>query len=163
MPPPKDPTTPIARHEAALFLEAQGRLMAIGNSHRTEQFNRNFLPLCLPLVQAVGQRLSYEAAKDIKVDTRLVALYESSVIKEDSAWYAEKGIMSRQAQSETEADAADALLPILLDLIQDDNIQPYSTARMTSEQAWDEFTTELKMYKGNSSFEAIPGKQLAKL
>ncbi|KAK1149714.1 hypothetical protein N8T08_005268 [Aspergillus melleus] len=47
------------------------------------------------------------------IDPKLIELYESGVIKEDSAWYSEQGGLSRKAQFEMEAKAADALLPDL--------------------------------------------------
>jgi acyl-CoA oxidase len=163
MPPPNDPTTPIARHEAALLAEGRSQLMKIGHQHRTEEFNRHILPLSLPLIESVGHRLAYEAAKDSNVDPKIIALYESGAIKEDSAWYAEQGGISRQVQREMETDAADALLPLLRKLIQEPQVQAYSTAPMVSHGAWNEFLSDLPTFSGTASFDVWSAKEVARL
>lgn len=126
-----------------------------GGNHRAENFNRDILPLSLPLVQAVGHRLAYEAAKEVKIDANLLSLYESCVIKEDSAWYAEQGGISRTSQQEMEAQAADALFPSLMELVQKTGIQHYSNAPMASDRAWDEFVSELETFSGEASVDIV--------
>lgn len=159
LPLPKDPNSPIARHEASLFAEARRtlQLQAMG-AHRSQQFNRNILPLALPLVEAVGHRMAYEAAMDANIDPRLLALYESGVFKEDSAWYVEQGGLSREIQREMEAQAADDLLPDLKDLLLASGVQPYSNAPMASKAAWDDFISGLEIFSGDA-----PSDLLSKL
>lgn len=151
MPPPRDPNSLIARHEAAVFAEARDRLRDFGGDHRSEQFNRDILPLSLSLIEALGYRMAFEAAREADIDSKLLALYESGVIKEDSAWYAEKGCIGRQAQQEMEAQAVDALLPHLADLVLESGAEPYSNAPIASEKLWDEFISELETFSGEAS------------
>lgn len=155
MPPPRDSSSDIARHEAAMFAEARDCLSKFGGNHRSELFNRNILPLSLPLVMAIGHRLAFEAGKQASVDPDLLALYEIGVIKEDSAWYAEQGGISRQTQHEMEAQAVDALLPHLERLVEETGAEPYSNAPMSSEQSWNHFVSELDTFSGNASFDIL--------
>ncbi|KAF7587803.1 hypothetical protein BBP40_006684 [Aspergillus hancockii] len=153
MPPPLDSNSIVARHEAALYAEAREYLKRVGGIHRSEEFNRNILPLSLQLIQAIGHRMALEAAKQAKIDPKLCALYESGVVTGDPAWYAEQGGISRRAQKEMEAQAADALLPDLEHLVQDTGAQPYSNAPMASERIWNIFVSQLKAFSGEASFD----------
>jgi acyl-CoA oxidase len=162
LPASQAPDSIIAQHEAALFAEARDDLTKFGGDHRSEQFNRNILPLALPLIEALGHRMACEAAREANIDPKLVALYESGIIKEDSAWYAEKG-MSRRTQREMEAQAADALLPHLEDLVRETGAQPYSNAPMTSERLWDEFVSELETFSGEASIDILDLQTTGKL
>lgn len=152
MPLAQDTNSIIAQHEAALLEEAREQLLQLGGVHRSEEFNRNILPLSLPLVQAIGHRMAIEAAKVANVDPRLCALYESGVIMEDPAWYTEQGGLSRAVQREMEAQVADALLPDLESLVHQTDSQPYSNAPMASKQSWDVFVSELEDFSGEASF-----------
>ncbi|KAJ5888274.1 Acyl-CoA dehydrogenase/oxidase [Penicillium taxi] len=151
MPPPKDPKTPLARHEASLFSEARTLLQqGAKGTHRSKQFNRDILPLALPLVEAIGHRMAYEAAVEANIDPSLLDLYECGVVKEDSAWYVEQGGISREVQREMEAHAADILLPKLNDLLLASGVQPYSQAPMTSKNLWDDFVEGLEVFSGDA-------------
>ncbi|KAL3442897.1 hypothetical protein BJX65DRAFT_312357 [Aspergillus insuetus] len=153
VPPPKDPNSFLARHEAALFSEGREYLQRMGGTHRSEEFNRNILPISLPLVQAIGHRMAYEAALEAGIDPKLLALYESGVMLEDSAWYAEQGNISRAAQRETEATAADTLLPEMESLIRALGVENYSSAPMSSEEHWNEFASGLESFDGQASLD----------
>ncbi|CEJ55040.1 hypothetical protein PMG11_01318 [Penicillium brasilianum] len=150
VPPPKDPHSALARHEAGLFTEARGLMKRFGNKHRSEAFNRTILPLCLPLVLAIGYRMAIEAAADVGIEPKLCALYEAGVIKEDAGWFAEKGGISREVQRAIEAQAADAVLPELERLVEETGVQPYCTAPMTSQALWDGYVEELETFSGNA-------------
>lgn len=164
LPSPKNPNSPVARHEAALLTEAKHHLNQFGGMHRSEDFNRNILPLSLPLIQAIGHRMALEAAKEANIDSKLLALYESGVALEDSAWYTEQGGMSRRAQREMEAQAADALLPDLEKLVYETGAAPYSNAPMASERLWNTFVSELEVFSGEASFDiGMSSEPLAKL
>ncbi|KAH8422380.1 putative acyl-CoA oxidase [Aspergillus melleus] len=152
--PPQSPTSLVAQHESGLFTEAREYLLSIGGFHRSEKFNRNILPLSLPLVQAVGHRMALEAAQNAGIDPKLLELYEAGVIREDSAWYSEQGGLSRKTQFEMEAKAADALLPDLDGLVQDTGSPAYSYAPMSSEGLWDGFVEGLESFSGDASFDA---------
>ncbi|KAJ5513630.1 hypothetical protein N7463_003182 [Penicillium fimorum] len=113
MPPPKDPNNPFSRHEISLLSEGKTSLQSAKGIHRSERFNRDILPLALPLVEAIGHRIAFEAAQEANLDLKLIDMYAIGVIKEDSAWYAEQGGLSRATKMEMESQAADALLPAL--------------------------------------------------
>ncbi|KGO62870.1 Acyl-CoA dehydrogenase/oxidase [Penicillium expansum] len=157
MPPPNDPSSPIARHEASLFSEARDLLQqGSKGAHRSEQFNRNILPLALPLVEAIGHRMAYEAAIDANIDSSLLNLYESGVMKQDSAWYVEQGGLSRGVQREMEAQAVDVLLPQMKDLLLASGVQPYSNAPMTSKTLWNDFVSGLEVFSGDAPSDLFP-------
>ncbi|KAJ0413496.1 hypothetical protein BJY00DRAFT_296816 [Aspergillus carlsbadensis] len=155
VPPPKDLDNPLAQHEAALFAEGQQHLQQMGGTHRSEEFNRHILPVSLPLVQAVGHRMAYEASLEAGIDPRLLALYESGAMLEDSAWYAEQGNISRAAQRELEAQAADALLPEMESLISALGVEKYSSAPMSSGERWNEFVAGLESFGGEASLDMM--------
>ncbi|KAL4935087.1 hypothetical protein BDV06DRAFT_137715 [Aspergillus oleicola] len=148
--PQRDPDSALARHESSLFVESSESLFAISGTHRSEAYNRNVLPRSLPLVQAIGHRMAFEAAVAASIDPRLVALYESGAILEDSAWYAEKGGISRATQREMEARAADALLPDLERFVAETGAEGYSTAPMASGKRWNEFVAGLEEFSGDA-------------
>jgi hypothetical protein len=99
--------------------------------------------------------MAYEAALEAGIDPKLLALYESGVVLEDSAWYAEQGNVSRAAQRETEATAADALLPIMESLIRAMGVEKYSSAPMSSEEHWNEFASGLESFDGEASLDIL--------
>ncbi|KAL4882544.1 hypothetical protein BJY04DRAFT_36871 [Aspergillus karnatakaensis] len=150
VPPTNSPESPLAQHETSLFAEAQSLLLSSGGIHRSEEYNRNILPLSLPLTQAIGHRMASEAAAAASIDPKIIALYESGVILEDSAWYAEQGGISRKMQREMEAEAADNLLPELERLVGEIGAEAYSTAPMTSDELWHSFVEGLEEYKGEA-------------
>ncbi|KAL4779779.1 hypothetical protein BJX76DRAFT_361441 [Aspergillus varians] len=154
-PPPKNPDSPIALHEASLFTEAKSLLRSISNTHRSEEYNRSILPLSLPLIEAIGHRMACEAASDMDIDPKLIALYESGVILADSAWYAEQGGISRRVQREMEGKAADALLPELERLVGETGGREYSLAPMVSGELWDGFVCGLEEFRGEVEWARI--------
>ncbi|KOS43312.1 hypothetical protein ACN38_g5798 [Penicillium nordicum] len=157
MPPPNDPSSPIARHEASLFSEARDLLQqGAKGAHRSDRFNRDILPLALPLVEAIGHRMAYEAAIDANIDPNLLNLYESGVVKQDSGWYVEQGGLSKEVQREMEAQAADALLPHMKDLLFASDVQAYSNAPMTSKTLWNDFVSGLEVFSGDAPSNLVP-------
>lgn len=97
--------------------------------------------------------MALEAARETGIDSKLIDLYESGVILDDSAWYTEQGGISRLAQKEMEAQAADALLPEMEKLIHSAGAAPYSNAPMASEKLWNVFVSDLETFDGEASFD----------
>lgn len=97
--------------------------------------------------------MAVEAAKEVNIDPKLIDLYECGIILEDSAWYTEQGDISRLAQKEMEAQAADALLPDIEKLVHNTGAAPYSNAPMASEKVWNVFVAELETFSGVASFD----------
>lgn len=125
-------------------------MKGFGNKHRSEAFNRTILPLCFPLVLAIGYRMALEAAVDVGIDPKLRALYEAGIFKEDAGWFAEKGGISREVQRAMEAQAADAVLPELERLVEETGVEPYCTAPMTSQALWDGWVGEFETFSGDA-------------
>ncbi|CAI7656681.1 unnamed protein product [Penicillium glandicola] len=164
MPPPKDPNHPISRHEISLFSEGQALLKQSAKGiHRSERFNRDILPLALPLVEAIGHRMAFEAAQEANIDSKLLYLYEIGVIKEDSAWYVEQGGIGREIQREMESQAADALLPDLKNIMQASGLQVYSNAPMISKDLWDGFVAGLETFEGDATPDLLSPHLLSRL
>ncbi|KAJ4490548.1 acyl-CoA oxidase [Lentinula aciculospora] len=150
LPEPKYPDTLLYKHEQGLWKEAKDRYSKISGTHRSEEFNNAILPLCRPLVEFIGHRMAYDAALDLGVDPTLVKLYEAGVIKLDSSWYVENGLMSRAEQYDLESAAANQVLPNLerfLDLL---DVKEYVTAPILSQRSWNEFVVSLPQFAGNS-------------
>lgn len=96
--------------------------------------------------------MASEAARDANIKPELLALYESGAVFEDPAWYTEQGGISRRAQREMEAQAADALLPELENLLHETGGAMYSNAPMASDKLWSVFVSELETFSGQASF-----------
>ena len=161
MPTPADPSSLLARHEAGLFEEARRIMADLGMRHRSNGFNRLILPLCQPIVEAIGHRMAYEAAVKAKVDPNLLALFVAAVIKHDFSWYVEHLELRRRQQQEMEDRALEALLPKLEQLLEATNVKSYCLAPIVSDQAWDKFVESLPCFKGEADLEMIPGTKSA--
>ncbi|GAW08850.1 acyl- dehydrogenase NM domain-like protein [Lentinula edodes] len=150
LPEPKYPDCLLYKHEQGLWKEARDRYSKLSGTHRSEEFNNAILPLCRPLAEFIGHRMAYEAAVDQGVDPALVELYEAGVIKLDSSWYVENGLLSRAEQFDLESVAANKVLPDLerfLDLL---DVAEYATAPILSGKSWNEFVVSLPQFLGIS-------------
>lgn len=158
MPPAADPTSFLARHEARLFDEARQVVANLGDSHRSEGFNRLVLPLCQSLIEAIGRRMAYEAAVKAKVNPDLIALYVAGVVKYDASWYVEHLGLGRRAIHEMEDRALTVALPHLETLLEQTGARPYyCIAPIVSDEAWSEFVQRLPRFGGDASLHLIPG------
>ncbi|KAI0790861.1 acyl-CoA dehydrogenase NM domain-like protein [Abortiporus biennis] len=149
LPSANDPSSYLARHEAGLFTENRNLLKTIAN-HRSEEVNKLIIPQCLPLIQAIGHRMAYEAAVADKLPWFILDLYAASVIKLDAAWYVENLQLSRRGIIELESKAMDAMLPRLGDLVRDMNVEEYVLAPIVTEEKWDTFVESLPLYTGSA-------------
>lgn len=156
MPPPRDPTGLLARHEAGLFEEARQVVANLGASHRSEGFNRLILPLCQPLIEAIGHRMAYEAATKAKVHPDLLALYLAGVVKYDSSWYVEHMGLGRRAQHEMEDRALTSALPHLELFLEQTGARPYCIAPIASDESWNKFVNSLPHFDGEAVLDLIP-------
>ncbi|KAI0818485.1 acyl-CoA dehydrogenase NM domain-like protein [Trametes gibbosa] len=154
LPPPADPDSLLARHEAGLFAELRSTIAGIG-SRRGEAVNRLILPRCLPTMEAVGHRMAYDAARAQGVRPALVALYVANAVKQDPAWYAEHAGLGRAAQREMETRALDEVLPVLGELVQEMDVFGYVNAPLVSDERWDAFVAGLRTYEGTARVDAL--------
>lgn len=157
VPTARDPTSLLARHEQGLFEEKRA-ILASCPHHRSEAVNRMILPSCLPLVEAIGHRMAYEAAVAEGVPQYLIDLYVASVVKFDAAWYAEHAKLGRQAQEDMEMQALDAVLPHLGSLVRDMGMSAHITAPIVSDDRWDRFVDGLEEFEGEGDVELWPGE-----
>lgn len=72
------PNSLLARHEISLLSEAQDRAR---HSISTKEFEDEVFPLCLPLVEAIGWRMAYEASVYQMVHSALIEMFVCSVVK----------------------------------------------------------------------------------
>jgi len=153
----------LARHEAGLFQEARTVAMSLGAGHRSEAFNRLVLPLCQPLIEAIGHRMAYDAAVKAKVDQDLIDLFVANAVKHDASWYVGHGGLTRRSIAEMEDRAVSALFPRLEDLLEKTGAAPYCQAPIVSDEAWRIFVDELPSYSGSAALPLIPDIISAKL
>ncbi len=149
LPPPVDPNSLLARHEAGVLQDLRDVLKSISH-HRSAEVNRLILPHCQPVMEAIGHRMAYDAAVAQGVRPCLVDLYVANVVKLDSAWYAEHAGLGRGAQQEMATRAMDEVLPILGELVQEMDMLAYVKAPMVSDESWAAFVKSLKIFGGNA-------------
>jgi acyl-CoA oxidase len=149
-----NPDSILARHENGLLKEAR-RLMGSANGHRSDDVDRSVLPLCQPLVEAIGHRMAYDAAVAANVEPAILDLFVASILKYDAAWYAEHGT-PQSKQREMEDVAISAMLPHLPRHVEELGVVPYITAPLVSDAAWTSFLDKLPHFTGQSAFEALP-------
>ncbi|KAJ3513952.1 hypothetical protein NLJ89_g2662 [Agrocybe chaxingu] len=146
LPPADDPDSILAKHEKGLYEEHSAMLRTIGK-HRSSDFDRYILPECLPFIQAIGQRMAYDAAVRQKLDKAIIGMYVASCVKLDPSWYIEKMSMSRLDIREMEARAIDSMFPSLNDFLDELNVEPYITAPISSEKKWKAFLSSVEPYR----------------
>lgn len=138
-----------------LFKECRDMMASFRNNHRDENYNRHILPLCQPLIEAIGHRMAYDAAVKAGVDANLIRLYVSGIIKHDASWYAEHSIVGRASQRDMEERAITALLPQLESLLEGLGAAPYCTAPIATQESFKNFVDNLPLFTGNANVPLI--------
>lgn len=139
----------LAQHEAGLFQECRGVLVQ-AKHHRSDAVSKHVLPQCQPIIEAIGHRMAYDAARAAGLDKSIIDLYEVSAAKLDGAWYAEHAGVTRSMLYTRESDAVDALLPQLGTLVSALRVEPWITAPIISDDRWDGFVGSCEVYGGNA-------------
>jgi hypothetical protein len=104
-------------------------------------------------VQAIGHRLSYDAARAAAVDAPLLDLFEIVSILQDEAWYVECLGMSRDKLREREVCALEAVFPHLEKYLARMDVAPYVVAPISSDGRWKQFVDALQTFgKMNSEW-----------
>ncbi|KAJ5689860.1 acyl-CoA dehydrogenase/oxidase [Penicillium macrosclerotiorum] len=147
MPESRQPTSLIARHENGMFEECDALIKGLSGSHRGPEFNNAILPRCKGLIEAIGQRMAYEAASEAQVDPKILALYEAGVILHDSGWYIQNAGLTREVQFENESRALSDCLPQLEDLLDETGVAEYVNAPILSKESWDEYVSTLVTFE----------------
>ncbi|KAF2438382.1 hypothetical protein P171DRAFT_159844 [Karstenula rhodostoma CBS 690.94] len=157
-PPPRDPASLLARHEAALWADARRIHASLHGGHRGADFNARILPLSLPLVQATGQRMAYEAAKDamlhgnaargLRVTPQVLELYEVTCVMGGLSWYVENGVVTRQEVFERDVEAVGGMVPVMEGMINDPAVDAFINAPMVGEEGLAAFFRSLPSFQG---------------
>jgi acyl-CoA oxidase len=148
--PPRFPDNLLAQHEKGLFSELRAAL-ATAPSHRSETYDREVLPRSLPLIRAIGHRISYDAARAAEVDGPLLDLFEASSVLQDEAWYVERLGVTRAELREREARALEAVFPRLEEYLERMDVAAYVVAPIVSDEKWKEFVSTLEVFGETSS------------
>ncbi|KZT69853.1 acyl-CoA dehydrogenase NM domain-like protein [Daedalea quercina L-15889] len=156
MPASKHPDCLLSRHEAGLLAECRALLARSGGNHRHESIARLMLPLCLPLTQAIGHRMAYEAALDAGLEKALLDLYEAGVVLQDPAWYSEHAALPRWQQFEMEDRAITAALPRLEEYLAETGTEPYAVSPILTEESWKNYLDDLPLFSGNAQLALVP-------
>jgi len=141
-PPSSNPKGRLACHEADVISQVRSRLRKGGpGSHRSPEVEAAILPLCVPLIQAVGHRMAYDAAIEASVDPNLIDIYVASIVSTDPAWYSEATDpavrLSRSEQSEMQLNACKKGVVRLGEWLDKLEIEPYVLAPIVSQEKWD--------------------------
>jgi acyl-CoA oxidase len=142
---PRYPDSPLAKHEEGLFSELRA-VLAVAPSHRSATYDREVLPRSLPIIQAIGHRIAYDAAREARVDGPLLDLFEIASMLQDEAWYVEKMGTTRAQLREREARAIEAVFPHLEEYLAQMDVAPYVVAPIVSEERWERFLGTLQVF-----------------
>lgn len=139
------PDSPLAKHEGGIFSELRA-VLAVAPSHRSAAYDREVLPRSLPLIQAIGHRIAYDAAREAQVDDPLLDLFEVASMLQDEAWYVERLGVTRAELREREARAIEAVFPHLEEYLTQMDVAPYVVAPIVSEERWEQFLGTLRVF-----------------
>ena len=99
---------------------------------------------------AIGHAMAYSAAVKANLPKPILDVYESSVIRQDPAWYSEHG-MPRSAQRIRENKAVSSLIPELPKYLSALEIENYVMAPVISDSRWKAYLSLLIVYNGSAS------------
>ncbi|KID81999.1 Acyl-CoA oxidase/dehydrogenase, central domain protein [Metarhizium guizhouense ARSEF 977] len=151
LPEPQDPLAPLAKHELGLIAEARQEMIDLGGyaERRSAAFNNNIVPRCRRLIEAIGERMAYEAARVRGVQRELLHLYELLCIEEDLSWYTGSGVITRNQFFKSLVEAYKAVLPLLLQFANNTEEAAYITAPIMSDESWSIFLQTLPSFGHN--------------
>ncbi|KAJ3568328.1 hypothetical protein NP233_g5786 [Leucocoprinus birnbaumii] len=146
VPPYLFPDSLLAKHERSLISSLR-KSLAHAASHRDQTVETTILPLCQPLIEAIGARLAYDAASG-SLHKDILDLYVASAFKKDPAWYALNEGFDTLTQARMETEAARKLLPRIHDLLEMLEVEPYVVAPIVSDDKWEKYVEKLDTYRG---------------
>lgn len=153
LPSPSQPESYLSRHEIGVLNECRALLAELGGKHRTAEFNNLVLPRCLPLVEAIGFRMAWEAALSHGVPQVLIRLYEICAIGSDLPWYIENADISRDSFARDEVSALSAVLADLDALLDGTQVESSAVAAMLSDESWARIVSTLPLHQGKATFD----------
>ena len=144
------------QQEQGLLDDLRSRLTAVGGyrQHRSQAFNQHVLPLCRPLVEAIGHRMAYEAAQQAGIHSDVLELYER-VSTNKPLIYLSAERMSKGGWGHPLVDEQyeSTLARVRSESRHRAPIDDYITAPIVSEERWDEFTKSLCSFVQPGSME----------
>ncbi|KAF3482061.1 acyl oxidase protein [Arthroderma uncinatum] len=153
MPSATDPSCLLAKHELGLISEARKQLQTFKGGHRSADYNNYLLPRCRTIVEAIGHRIAYEAARDAGLPQDILNLYEASAIESDMSWYVENQEITRMRHFEMENTAMNSLIPRLDTLLEETGAAQHCTAPIVSQEKWAKFVEDLPVISGNAEYD----------
>lgn len=119
--------------------EAKAKLSEIGGYkvHRGADYNRHILPRSRPLIESIGHRMAYEAAKEEGLSPNILKLYESlcAVISPYS--------ISDTIDQDRLTDIYEEVLAGIMPQFEKSEMKDYFTAPIASKELWDNFFQSL--------------------
>ncbi|KAJ7136146.1 acyl-CoA dehydrogenase NM domain-like protein [Mycena epipterygia] len=150
LPPARYPASLAARLEAGLMRECREELHGkMGGQHRSDAFNRLLLPRCRNLVEAIGQRFFYDAARDAGLEQAVLDVYEANIVKHNPAWFAVHAGMDGSTQAAHEDAAISAAQPYLERWLKWSGAHEYALAPIMTQSRWDAFVETLSSFQGD--------------
>lgn len=145
LPKATDPSGLLARRESQAMAEANTTLAEIGGYgvHRGPAFNRYILPRSRPLIEAVGHRMAYEAAKEAGISHKILRIYEAQCVGSTPSSVVET--MDQNAL----ADLYEEFLMEIMPQFEDSEVADYLTAPIVSDESWDAFFESLPTKTAN--------------
>lgn len=140
----------LAHHARSIFEENMQLSRQITDGHRSTQFNTLILPQSENVIEAMGHALAYSAAMKARLPQDVLDIYECAAIRQDPAWYLDKGGISRIDQRIREDRAVTSMLPRLPDYLAGLHIDNYISAPIVSDASWKAYLAELPVFTGNA-------------
>jgi acyl-CoA oxidase len=147
MPGPKESL--LARHASSRLAECTEALSQVGGT-RSADFTSVILPQAQPVIEAIGHAIAYAAAVKANLPQPILDIYESSIIRQDPAWYSEHG-MPRTSQQIREDKAVSTFIPELPEFLSALEIEKYVAAPVVSDARWKAYLSLLIVYSGDAS------------
>jgi hypothetical protein len=90
--------------------------------------------------------MAYDAAAAADVPQCLIDIFVCNVIKGDFAWYIQNQLLSPDEFEDMEDSAIQRCLPRVEQWVADMKVEPYVTAAMVSDTAWNGFRSQLQNF-----------------
>ena len=116
----------------------------------------------LLLLEAIGQRMAFDAATAAHIPEALLRLYEVNSICSHRSAYVERDAMMRQAVEAEELTVLAEAYHEMEGYLRDAGMEKYATALMAPSSVWEAFVDTLPAYYGEGKYEPL-GKALARL
>lgn len=139
----------LAQHAHSLLEECIEAISQVDGT-RSREYGSVILPQAQPVIEAIGHAIAFSASVKANLPKPILDVYESSIIRQDPAWYSEHG-MPRAAQRIREDKAVSSMIPELPKFLAALEIENYVAAPAVSDSRWKAYLTGLTVYNGNAS------------